>query len=457
MGQTYTPAYYSSFQDSIASLCKSILPFSLKKRGLPATASEAEAKLSKQHSDYLKWQQDSFHRILNLMGLHKEGILPESEVSLFKSELLLRLTASPQPQHEHPPILRDKLLFLQELLYAKCISDEEYQASKRTLLQMQARDKENSDEEWSVIDLRDDGQSLINKDGDKDGWKNKPASSSSTAIKQHFKGAATVLGFGSSIQKQGRTRNRAEKSIFDEPENSALESDRAKKRGLLGFIGKGGGFDGLKKKKWGNSETLNNNNNEGSNYQYHHGHDDRTCEGPDTRQIKKKLQSDVSASDFFIDKVRGDNIKKELTRIQAELSTKNTSLQFSNEEMESISSKLPVDKADLHKFFPKSWCDRHGEVVLDVVKKEFKGHVRDMDSADQRKNTRPTTFDDYYGGGGDDNENSHPNLFPHPTTHHHHLLHSNSKHGANNKLRNQQSFSNPFWNSTTATSCYLGS
>jgi len=68
------------------------------------------------------------------------------------------------PQHpEQPAVLRDKLLFLQELLYAKCVSAAEYNASKAPLVQRLAAfgvvvdcpDAEVSAEEWSEIDLRD--------------------------------------------------------------------------------------------------------------------------------------------------------------------------------------------------------------------------------------------------------------------------------------------------------------
>lgn len=50
--------------------------------------------------------------MLNLMGLCKEGILAEHEVSAFRSHLLETLIASTADQ-EQPVILRDKLLFLQ--------------------------------------------------------------------------------------------------------------------------------------------------------------------------------------------------------------------------------------------------------------------------------------------------------------------------------------------------------
>lgn len=111
MVYSYTPTYYSSLHDSITSLCKTILPFPFKKRRVPAIAA-AEQRLSKQQSDNIKWQQESFHQILNLMGLCKEGILADSEVSAFRSHLLETLIASPA-DYEHSSILRDKLIFLQ--------------------------------------------------------------------------------------------------------------------------------------------------------------------------------------------------------------------------------------------------------------------------------------------------------------------------------------------------------
>lgn len=111
MVYSYTPTYYSSsssIQDTIASICKSILlPFSLKNRALPA-----DQKLAKKHSEILKWQQESFHKILNLMGLQKEGMVAEPEVSAFRARLLDTLIASPS-EEEPVGVIRDKLLFLQ--------------------------------------------------------------------------------------------------------------------------------------------------------------------------------------------------------------------------------------------------------------------------------------------------------------------------------------------------------
>nr|CAD1823112.1 unnamed protein product [Ananas comosus var. bracteatus] len=129
---TATYYYYSSFQDTITSLCKSILPFGFKNRRLTA-----DQRLAKRHSDSLKWQQESFHRILNLIGLQREGIAAEAEVAAFRAQLLETLIVAPPKDQEQEPagVIRDKLLFLQELLYAKCISAEDYHSSKRPLLQ----------------------------------------------------------------------------------------------------------------------------------------------------------------------------------------------------------------------------------------------------------------------------------------------------------------------------------
>ncbi|GAU11965.1 hypothetical protein TSUD_195890 [Trifolium subterraneum] len=463
----YTPTYYSTLHDSITSFCKTILPFNFKKRSLPS----AEHILSKLQSDNLKWQQDSFHQILNLMGLHKEGIVAESEVKAFKTHLLETLIAS-LPEQENPVILRDKLLFLQELLYAKCISEEDYHSSKRPLLQrlavqgaqIGARDviagkskdlKENSEEEWSVIDLKDD-KSMMNKEN----LSSKGKSNHGSALKQ-IKGAASVFGFVSS--------NKHEKSIFDSPslnskgkqqgegvsilmeESGPPEpgkesgggggSEKSKRKPFKTLFHKeqrevnggseveqrGGkpvkkqwGFDGFKKWKRNENELddetaplpLNQRSDSEAFSASSQSFARSIGDGPDTKLIKKKLHSDGSPSDFFIDKVLGNNIKKELSRIQTELSSTNANLKLSNDQMEAISTRIPVDKADLKNYFPKSWCDRYGDVVLDVVKKEFKTHVEEMEnmrSIAREKHggnsRRWTTFDD--------DENMHPNLFVH--------------------------------------------
>lgn len=405
------------------------------------------------------------------MGLHTEGILAESEVSAFRTHLLDTLIASP-PEQEHPVILRDKLLFLQELLYAKCISEEEYHSSKRPLLQrlaaqgaqIEARDvivarpkdsKENSEEEWSVIDLKDEKGSL-NKENLS---ATKGRSNHGSTIKQ-IKGAASVFGFG----KTGK--NGTEKSIFDSPslsaknemrENPFWDSNQSKEGKQSGgsilmeesvppepvkesqlkrkpfrnlfhkeqregleqdqrsgkSVKKQWGFDGFKKWKRNESEDktapmpLNDSEAHSASFAKSLG------EGPDTKLMKKKLHSDGSPSDFFIDKVLGDKIKKELSRIQTELSSTNPNLKFSNDQIEAISTRIPVDKAELKNYFPKSWCDRYGDVVLDVVKKEFKEHVAEMENMRNIAREKHSNSSRRWTTTFDDDENIHPNLFGH--------------------------------------------
>lgn len=108
---------------------------------------------------------------------------------------------------------------LQELLYAKCISEDEYHSSKRPLLQrlavkgveIEAKDvigsnspKEPNDgaqEEWSVIDLKDE-KCLLNKSNPNSNSKNKPKHSSTMKI----------FGFVSPYKTD---KNREQRSIFD--------------------------------------------------------------------------------------------------------------------------------------------------------------------------------------------------------------------------------------------------
>ncbi|KAL8127947.1 uncharacterized protein LOC141721832 [Apium graveolens] len=489
MVYSYTPAYYSSLHDSITSICKNILPFSFKKKRLPAIAA-AEQKLSEHQSENLKWQQNSFHQILKLMGLCKEGIVPEEEVSAFRTHLLDTLIASPL-DHEHALILKDKLVFLQELLYAQCISEEEYHSSKRPLLQRLAvqgaviearhviagKPKEISEEEWSSIDLKDEN-CVISKEKINLESKLKHGS----AIK-HIKGAASVLSFVSpqknakfkedkgvrdldkenfeSIdQKFGSVKNEMRISQENPFWNCQMREKESETRSILmaseslpeevaksggskakkkpfrtlfqrdgqGSVDNGGnvveekepksgkkqwGFDGFK--KWKKSEPSEDETaplalNERSDGEGYLGKlvESSIGEGPDTKQIKKKLHSDGSPSDFFVDKVLGDKIRKELLRIQKELGTTNPNAQLTNDQIEIISTRLPVDKADLKNFFPRSWCDRYGDVVLDVVRKEFKDHVAEMKTGAREKKQSPKrweTFDE------DDDQNCHPNLF----------------------------------------------
>ncbi|KAH9297201.1 hypothetical protein KI387_028883, partial [Taxus chinensis] len=103
-------------------------------------------------------------------------------------------------------------------------------------------------------------------------------------------------------------------------------------------------------------------------------------ERKNSKKIKKKKHSHGAATDSSVDKALGENIKKELSRIRAEMGTTNLSPKFTNEQVEAIATRLPVDKNELKIFFPKSWCDRYGDVVLDVVREEFQHHVGEMEN-----------------------------------------------------------------------------
>ncbi|KAL8502617.1 hypothetical protein ACS0TY_021668 [Phlomoides rotata] len=380
MVYTYKPTYYTSLHDSISSICKTVLPFSFKKRRIPAIET-AEQCQSRRQSDNLKWQQESFHKILNLVGLCKEGIVSENEVSAFRTNLLDALIASPI-DHEPAVILRDKLIFLQELLYGKCISEEEYHASKRPLLQrlavqgaeIDARDvivgahKEPSNEEWSVIDLKDD-KCLPNHNVST----LKNISKESSAVKR-MKGAVSVFSFVSSDKKaklkendvdNARYHNASERgsgsnSILMEEslppplcvmtEKQSL-GDKTKKmpfRTIYQTVQEGGSgvgvdtrdkgkvkqgkrawvIDGLKKWRRNDSEdetALFSSRDEKLEEESYAGRliANPVGEGPDTRQIKRKLHPNGAPTDFFIDKVLAENIKKRLSEIKTELAAKN--------------------------------------------------------------------------------------------------------------------------------------
>eukprot|EP00249_Psilotum_nudum_P027566 c35401_g1_i1 orf=154-1965(+) len=115
-------------------------------------------------------------------------------------------------------------------------------------------------------------------------------------------------------------------------------------------------------------------------------------QGPNTVKMKEKIHSDGASTDFFIDKILGENIKTELSRIRSEMNKTNSAQLFTNDQIDAIATRLPVDKSELKRFFPRAWCDRYGDVVLEVVRKEFKSHVGEMENlrkvAKDRRRTR---------------------------------------------------------------------
>ncbi|KAF0905737.1 hypothetical protein E2562_008808 [Oryza meyeriana var. granulata] len=474
MGYTYTPTYYSGLQDTIASLCKSILPFAGFRAGRRLTADQAAAR---RHAEALKWQQDSFHRILHLSALHREGIVPASDVDAFRAGMLATLAAAPAPpaHPDQPAILRDKLLFLQELLYAKCISAAEYNYTKRPLVQrlasfgvvVECPDADVGDggaaapassssvEEWSEIDLRDPPPAAPASDKPKHKafvppWKSrgkKEQDANRPPLAQVDQNAASVLMAESSPSgKPEKGKRRHLTAMFhnggENKEPAASMEGTEEKDVAKGKKKSSWGFDGLKKwkKAAGNEEAT-------------AGGERPECAAPrssysecrleaspavakDAKRAKKKLHtttSDDDASDLANDKVLVENTKKELSRIQAELSSTNRNLNFSDQQIEAISTRLPVDKSDLKTFFPKAWCDEHGDNVINAAKKEFKEHVEEMEKQ------RDIGGDDGWVAFGDNHdENFNPRAFSH-----HQAAVKGGK--VNDSLSGSEHLTNPFY------------
>lgn len=440
MGYTYTPTYYSGLQDTIASVCKSIF----SRPGKRLTADQAAAR---RHADALKWQQESFHRILHLSALHREGIVPAADVHAFRASVLAALASPPTPQNpDHPPVLRDKLLFLQELLRAKCVSPAEFNAAKRPLVQRLAAlgvavDCPDADagrsEEWAEIDLRDPPQPPAASD-------NKP------------KHKSFVSPWKSRGSKKDQDAPRPPLAPVDQNHHASVlmaeispaeaapasgKPEKGKRRHLTAIFSSGGenmepaaaaegaeekgrkksswGFDGLKKWKKAGAGGCRNEDAvaagecappRSSYSECRLEASPAVAASPDAKRAKKKkihAGGDVSASDLANDKVLVEETKKELSRIQAELSSTNRNLNFSDQQIEAISTKLPVDKSDLNTFFPKAWCDQHGDGVIDAAKKEFKGHVEEME-----KQREDITGEGWSAAFEDDNFN--PRAFSQP-------------------------------------------
>ena len=259
-------------------------------------------------------------------------------------------------------------MFLQELFYAKCISADEYHSSKRPLLQRLAVQGVELDckdiiigdssmaleeEEWSVIELRDKEspapaekakhrapiKSFINWRGGKD--KKEPPSSIKNAAANTETSSSIMMPESSPMApppKSEKSKRKPFRSLFDK-EEKAEDANAATSKKKTTPVKKQWGLDGFKKWKRASSEE-----DESATPYLVSGErsDDATTtsvtctlvaspigEGPDTKRIKKKLHFDGSSSDFFIDKVLGDNIKKELSRIQSELSATHPNLNLS--------------------------------------------------------------------------------------------------------------------------------
>ncbi|KAJ4778752.1 Uveal autoantigen with coiled-coil domains and ankyrin repeats isoform 1 [Rhynchospora pubera] len=400
MANTYKPAYYSSIQHSITSIYKSI--FKSSRRRLLTD--------EQKHAEALKWQQEQFHKMLHLIALHREGIVEETEVTAFRARLLESIAASPANQ-EPPCVIRDKLLFLQELLHSKCISNEEYHTFKRPLLQrlailgeeinsldikignpepvettqkaaeetVQNPIEEEEKEEWSTIDLQD------------------PATENPQEKPKHKNAIKQLIKPYKSSKNKEKKENIVVLISKNEAKQSSLISEKGKRREREGGEKKGWGLDGFK--KWRRS-----------------GGQEEEGTAPCLDQLERSDFLFDNAANSDSDKVLGDNIKKELSWIKTELSATNRNLCFSDKQVEAISAKLPTDKSDLNSYFPKTWCARHGDNVLEVVQKEFKEHVSESSTTTFKPSNANTPIDiNGYNKDwvhfDDDLENFHPNLF----------------------------------------------
>lgn len=216
----------------------------------------------------------------------------------------------------------------------------------KNVITAKAKDpKENSEEEWSVIDLKDD-KSLMNKENLNSNSNSKNKTNHGSGLKQ-IKGAASVFGF----VKHGK--NGTEKSIFDSPSLNSKENNpfceggsilmeesgapetvkesvkrkpfrnlfhreqregnggnEVEQKGVKSSVKKQWGFDGFKKWKKNDldDETAPLPLYQRSDSEAYSDSSSQTFgralgEGPDTKLIKKKLHSHGSPSDFFIDKV----------------------------------------------------------------------------------------------------------------------------------------------------------
>lgn len=231
---------------------------------------------------------------------------------------------------------------VQELYYAKCISEDEYHSSKRPLVQRLAvqgaeincRDviaagptAKNEEEEWSVIDIKDE-QSFVSKDS--------VLSRSKTKHRSPLKQIKAAISSNNSTKDGKETTktdlkmNQSSILMLDssppdphKPEKESL-ADRGKKKTFRSLFGGDATPDheerveksGRKQwsfKKWKKSSEVDESTvpylppGERSDYVS----STTSCvlvaspigEGPNTKQIKKKLHSDGSSSDFFVDKV----------------------------------------------------------------------------------------------------------------------------------------------------------
>ncbi|KAH7315413.1 hypothetical protein KP509_21G048200 [Ceratopteris richardii] len=532
-----------------------------------------EMKRAIQHSENIKWQQDSFHRILYILCLSKEGLASQQQLESCKRQVLAFLE-SMHPEGEWPEFTRDKLLFLQDLLYSSCISEAEYHASKKPLIRRLAdqgaildaedfifdsslekdtkltrsksgvrtvssrkikdhcivrsdtmrtqlcqtdsgdasskpstpsplkqvmgavcrfnknpssrsinaspkTDKESSssrvpcapdfpkpehgpareppsplhvnqqkvpelpvssqsEEEIgpalvvasSVDDVKDgdicnlqsspmtihtydrmadEGDPLLGRASPVPSNNKSPAGGTPSRLRNVFKGLISkkVIWVNADTEKNCKTPDSAKKLSIDGQE----EKDSPATKGRMWGFEKLRVPRKLQFEQDENSHSIVSQVETGTLSDIPLGKPQANEESAEllgsavTKKKLRKLPSPCKPSDFIIDKVLGENIKNELSRIRAEMNKEQPGQIFSNEQIDAIATKLPMDKVELRKFFPLTWCERYGDIVLDVVQKEFKEHVNEMqklarrrDNVQQGADAFPLSYNDENSG-----------------------------------------------------------
>ena len=195
-------------------------------------------------------------------------------------------------------LLNQFALIVQDLLYAKCISIDDYHYSKRPLLRILAARGEEIDcrdviacgqdserrEEWSVIELRDDEV---------------PEGTEKQKIKSN-----NLASIRNAMSFVGMSTGKGKENI--PVENSPAREGKVKRKTFRDGKRKLQlGLEGIKKWKRGQREDESTTPYLLSGERSDEVSQNRILrDGPDTKRIKTKIHSDGDASDFFIDKVR---------------------------------------------------------------------------------------------------------------------------------------------------------
>ncbi|KAG6539960.1 hypothetical protein Mapa_018661 [Marchantia paleacea] len=152
-------------QESATAMLKNMTPLLQKCRSMSfrkmLMPNAAAVNRSSQLTELIKWQQEMFHRILNMMCLVEEGLTEQAELDAFRADLLQTLTTA-HPNGEWADFTRDKLLYLQDLFQSKCISEEEYHKAKRPILSRladQGAELDSQDFKFNSKAIRHTGES----------------------------------------------------------------------------------------------------------------------------------------------------------------------------------------------------------------------------------------------------------------------------------------------------------